>query len=48
MKEISDRINTLTPERYRGMRVRNPPSGFGYNRDRKSIDESILWDEESY
>ena len=48
MKEISDRINTLTPERYRGMRVRNHPSGFSYNRDRESVDESIFWDKESY
>lgn len=47
MKEISSKINRLTPERYRGMRVRSHLSGFSYHRDRKSV-EDIIWDEETY
>lgn len=47
MKAISSRINTLTPERYRGMKVRNHPSGFSLNRNRKTT-EDVVWDDESY
>lgn len=48
MKEISSRIETLTPPRYRGMRVKSHPSGFSYNRDRKSSVDNIIWDEDTY